>query len=97
MSKESEANTYALINAMRIEIKGDISAAFGTLSQQQGKLENKFDDLEAGRLTRAESNINELKVKDAVLTVKVMILVGIIVSVGTIAMNLFYKYLETRL
>lgn len=42
---------YELVNTSRLELKGDIN-----------RLENKFDNLEAGRLTRAEGNINSLAI-----------------------------------
>ena len=40
---------YDLINSTRLELKGDI-----------GNLQQQFTTLEAGRLTRAEGNINAL-------------------------------------
>lgn len=48
----SNDKIYDLINNTRLELKGDI-----------GSLRNQFDNLEAGRLTRAEGNINELRVE----------------------------------
>lgn len=83
---------FKLVNDARLELKSDIAVSFGALSQQQGKLEKKFDELEAGRLTRAEANINELRVKDAVLTTKVIVLVGVIASAGTIILNVVLDY-----
>lgn len=53
---------YDLVNSTRIELKSDIVNAVSTVSQNQGRLEKKFDDLEAGRLTRAEGNITDLRV-----------------------------------
>lgn len=43
---------YDAINSTRLELKGDIR-----------DLRGQFDTLEAGRLTRAEGNINELRVE----------------------------------
>lgn len=43
---------YDAINSTRLELKGDIT-----------DLRRQFDSLEAGRLTRAEGNINELRVE----------------------------------
>lgn len=54
---------YELVNSTRLELKSDIVNAVSTVSQNQGRLEKKFDDLEAGRLTRAEGNITDLRVK----------------------------------
>lgn len=53
---------YDLVNSTRLELKSDIVNAVSTVSQNQGRLEKKFDDLEAGRLTRAEGNITDLRV-----------------------------------
>jgi hypothetical protein len=43
---------YEAINSTRLELKGDIT-----------DLRRQFDTLEAGRLTRAEGNISELRVE----------------------------------
>lgn len=43
---------YDAINSTRLELKGDIK-----------DLRGQFDNLEAGRLTRAEGNINDLRVE----------------------------------
>lgn len=43
---------YEAINSTRLELKGDIK-----------DLRGQFDNLEAGRLTRAEGNINDLRVE----------------------------------
>jgi uncharacterized protein with von Willebrand factor type A (vWA) domain len=43
---------YDAINSTRLELKGDIR-----------DLRSQFDNLEAGRLTRAEGNINDLRVE----------------------------------
>lgn len=43
---------YDAINSTRLELKGDIR-----------DLRGQFDTLEAGRLTRAEGNINDLRVE----------------------------------
>lgn len=48
------------MDSMRLEIKSDISQAIATVSQNQGRLEKKFDDLEAGRLTRNEAAVRDL-------------------------------------
>jgi len=52
-SSENITNSkiYDLLNAMRLELKGDIR-----------DLRNQFDTLEAGRLTRAEANISDLRI-----------------------------------
>lgn len=58
---------YELVNATRIELKSDII-----------RVENKFDALETGRLTRAEANIATLQVREATLNTKVIALVFIL-------------------
>lgn len=81
------SKVYELVNNMRLELKADIATMGNSLSQQQGRLEKKFDELEAGRLTRAEGNINDLKVKQATSSVKLAVvgfisasIIGAIVS-----------------
>jgi hypothetical protein len=49
------------MDKLRLEFKQDLNAAISTVSTSQGRLEQKFDNLEAGRLTRAEGNINDLR------------------------------------
>lgn len=79
------AKVYELINNVRIEIKQDILNVGNNMAQNQARLENKFDELEAGRLTRAEAKIRDLEVNivrqnkktevnQAVLSTKVLIL-----------------------
>lgn len=70
MAEVSNGKIYELIDKSRVELKGDII-----------RLESKFDNLEAGRLTRAEQDIGRLQVRDATLSVKVYVLVFIISSV----------------
>lgn len=48
----TNANLYDSLNTMRLELKGDIR-----------DLRNQFDTLEAGRLTRAEGNISDLRLE----------------------------------
>lgn len=73
------------MDALRLEIKADINAAITAVANNQGRLEKKFDDLEAGRLTRAEANIQDLKIEllkttdtlrtnQAVISTKVVVL-----------------------
>lgn len=47
----------------RIEVKQDIVNAVATVAQNQGRLEAKFDNLEAGRLTRNEEAVTQLKIQ----------------------------------
>jgi len=46
--------------AVRLEAKQDLQIAVGGFNQNLGRLESKFDNLEAGRLTRLESRYNDL-------------------------------------
>ncbi len=64
-SKRDTSNSaiYDRLDSLRLEVKQDISVAVNTVAQSQGRLEKKFDDLEAGRLTRAEGNIQDLRVQ----------------------------------
>lgn len=79
--RATSQQVYELVNAMRLELKQDISSMGTSLAANQGRLEKKFDDLEAGRLTRAEGAINDLKVKSATATTKLAIIGFISASV----------------
>lgn len=61
---------YDAINGLRVEVTGQVQ-----------RLDDKFSQLEAGRLTRAEQAIGSLQVRDATLSTKVYVLVFIISSV----------------
>ena len=74
---------YELVNSTRLELKNDIVNAVSTVSQNQGRLEKKFDDLEAGRLTRAEANITTLQTREATLNTKVVALVFIVSTLSS--------------
>jgi len=67
MTQVTNDKIYELVNSTRLELKGDIN-----------RLEGKFDNLEAGRLTRVEQDVGKLQVKDATLSTKVYVLVFII-------------------
>ncbi len=69
MADVSNNRIYELIDRSRIELKGDII-----------RLETKFDNLEAGRLTRVEQDVGRLQIKDATLNTKVYVLVFVISS-----------------
>lgn len=73
----SNDKIYDLLNAMRLELKGDIR-----------DLRNQFDTLEAGRLTRLEGKVRDFEVtqarrdatlttNQAVLSTKVFVIWGI--------------------
>lgn len=70
MAEIGNDKIYDLINATRLEIKGDVL-----------RVEGKLDSLEQGRITNIESDVSRLKVKDATLATKVYVLVFIISSV----------------
>lgn len=59
----TNSDLYDRLDSLRLEVKQDISTAVNTVAMSQGRLEKKFDDLEAGRLTRAEGNINDLRLE----------------------------------
>jgi hypothetical protein len=80
----SNDKIYELLNAMRLELKGDI-----------GDLRRQFETLEAGRLTRLEGKVQDMQVADirqqatlregqAVISTKVLILftIGYIILTG---------------
>jgi hypothetical protein len=85
----SNAGIYDRLDSLRLEVKQDISVAVNTVAMSQGRLEKKFDELEAGRLTRAEANIQDLRISllkssdsqktsQAVLSTKFVLLWGIL-------------------
>lgn len=59
----TNAGLYDRLDSLRLEFKQDINVAVNTVAISQGRLEKKFDDLEAGRLTRAEGYINDLRLQ----------------------------------
>ena len=74
MSEVTNDKIYDLLNAMRLELKGDIR-----------DLRQQFDTLEAGRLTRLEGQVRDIQIQDvkdqaklregqAVISTKVVIL-----------------------
>jgi hypothetical protein len=89
---QSNDKIYDLINAVRLELKQDISNQGVSLASAMGKLEQKFDNLEAGRLTDVERTANDLKVKAATANVKLAV-IGFIASsiVGAIVSSVIAK------
>lgn len=51
------------VDSVRLELKQDIVNSVATMGQNQGRLEAKFDNLEAGRLTRSEQAITALQIE----------------------------------
>lgn len=92
MSKQSDAasikDVYELVERTRIEMKQDMLNAVAVISNNQGSLEKKFDDLEAGRLTRAEEHIRRLQVTSATFGTKMAVLAAIGVVVLSAAASI---------
>jgi hypothetical protein len=61
---------YDALNGMRLELKSDIN-----------RVETKFDNLEAGRLTRLEERVSRGEVRQAINGTKLAVLVGSITLV----------------
>lgn len=74
-------DVFELVERTRLELKGDMVAAVSVISKNQASLEEKFDTLEAGRLTRAEGNIRDLQVSNATVNTKLAILVFIAAAI----------------
>lgn len=72
---------FELVERMRLENKQDLSVAVSTITQNQASLEKKFDELEAGRLTRAEGDIRDLRVQNATVNTKLAVLVFIAAAI----------------
>jgi hypothetical protein len=76
-SKVTNDTLFTQIDRVRVELKGDII-----------RLEGKFDNLEAGRLTRLEQQVNQQQVYQATSSTKLAIIgfiaasiIGAIISV----------------
>jgi hypothetical protein len=83
---------YQVINSLRLELKGDISTAVATISASQGKLEQKFDSLEQGRLAAVEKDTNDLKVKQATASTKLAVIGFIAATItGAVVSTLISK------
>lgn len=78
MAEVGNDKIYDLINATRLEIKGDVL-----------RVEGKVDMLEQGRITNIEADVSKLKVKDATLSTKVYVLVFITSSVISAIISAF--------
>lgn len=78
MAEVGNDKIYDLINATRLEIKGDVL-----------RVEGKVDMLEQGRITNIEADVGKLKVKDATLSTKVYVLVFIISTVMSAIVTAF--------
>lgn len=90
----STSEVYDLINDVRKELKQDIATMGISLSSNQGHLEKKFDELEAGRLTRAEASIADLRIQVATAKVKFAILGFIAAStVGALISTVIPRFL----
>lgn len=85
-----------LYEAMK-DLRGEMFSGRQETQAAIQRLDDKFMTMEAGRLTRAEGSINKLELRDAVLTTKVLALVGIIVILGTAGMNMLVFFLEKKL
>lgn len=57
----SNSGIYDKLESLRLEVKRDISSAVNAVAVSQGRLEAKFDKLEAGRLTAVEGKANRLE------------------------------------
>lgn len=82
---KSPTNTdvFALVNSVRLELKGDISSSFGTISKQQGELNQRFETLELGRIAKIET-------KQAAIDAK-LAMFGLFVVVLQILINLYFR------
>jgi hypothetical protein len=94
----TNAGIYDRIDNLRLEVKQDISVAVNTVARSQGRLEKKFDDLEAGRLTRLEGKYSDLSIElerymgrssanEATLSTKVALLIFLLTVVGSAIIN----------
>lgn len=81
-------DVYELVERTRLELKQDMLNAVATVSMNQGTLEKKFDELEAGRLTRAEEHIRNLQVQNATANTKLAVLVFVSAAIVSAIVNI---------
>ena len=79
MSEVTLQDVYKAVNDVRLELSGDIR-----------RIENKFDNLEAGRLSRVERDMAEMKASYSPVRLVVFAAVGLILTtvVGALVSNL---------
>lgn len=80
---QSNDSIYALINALRLEIKGDIEAQGTTLGAQISKIDTKLDNAIEQRIVPIEKDVSKLKIDSATGNVKL----GVIIFIGSSAVS----------
>jgi hypothetical protein len=89
---QSNDKIYDLINAVRLELKADIAAQGTSLAQAMGKLDQKFENMEQGRLASVEKATNDLRIKQATASTKLAVIGFIAATVtGAIVSTLVSK------
>ena len=65
---------YQIIDNLRKELKGDIAAMGQGLSTQIGRVDAHLSDLEGGRLSSVESDVTNIKIRQATAGVKLAVM-----------------------
>lgn len=103
----SNDKLYDRLDAVRLELKQDIVNAVTSVAQNQGRLEAKFDNLEAGRLTRNEQKMTDLELKlqkfegavgkdNAVITTRIAIYYALGAGVFIIASEVLLNWIVSH-
>lgn len=93
----SNRDLYQALDRMRQEFKADLITATSQLSANQGRLEKKFDDLEAGRLTRVESKQAELEATVGINRTKIAFMVATATIVTNVILGVTVAVISKRI
>ena len=84
---KTNADLFDRLDRLRLELKNDIQTNSGSLRQDIQGLRTDFNNLEAGRLTRAEQAINKLQTSQGIENYKLYVLWFIITAVTGVVVS----------
>ena len=84
---------YARMDAIRIELKGDIASQGGEVRAEVADLRRRFEMLEEGRVSGVEKAIEELRANQTIANYRVMLVWGLIVFIVTVTVNFLIRKL----
>ena len=84
---------YARMDAIRIELKGDIVSQGSEVRAEVSDLRRRFEVLEEGRVSGVEKAIEELRANQTIANYRVMIVWGLIVFTVTVTVNFLIRKL----
>lgn len=89
---QSNDSIYALINALRLEIKGDIKAQGQNLGEQISRIDTKLDNAIEQRIVPIEKDVSKLKIDSATGNVKL----GVIIFIGSSVISTIITVVVTK-